>query len=135
MPLLTNLLVVFAVLGIIISFHLIKSRLAKKKLICPINENCNDVTESKYSRILYINNDILGIIYYLFILLISLYLIFFTNVIILNILFLTKVITGIAVLFSIVLFFIQVKIIKNYCSYCLTTYLINIIIFVIFLLL
>ena len=126
------LLIFLSIFGLIVSFYLIKSRTAKKKLVCLLNENCNKVTESKYNRILYVKNDFLGFIYYFFILIFGLYFIFFPGTIFLeNLLFLIKIIAGIATLFSIILFFIQMNIIKSYCSYCLATSSVNIIIFLI----
>lgn len=130
MPLLTNLLTIFAVLGIINTSYLILSRIKKKPLICPIDGDCNKVVKSKYSHIFYINNDSLGFIYYLLVLVTTIFL-FYSK----NILFFMKIISGISLLASIFLFFIQTQVLKKYCFYCNLSNLLNLAIFVIFLLL
>ena len=125
-----NLLIIFviilAILGIINTSYLIISRLKKRKLICPINQDCNKVVESKWSKIFYINNDYLGLLYYLFILIGVLYLNFVSE----NILFIMKIVSIISLSFSIFLFYIQARIIKSYCFYCILSLLINLFIFI-----
>ncbi len=125
-----SLLIVFLIIGIIISSFLIYKRATKKQLICPINDSCNKVLESRYSHIFYIKNDAIGLLFYLFFLFLLLYFLFYSNnsSIILTII---KIISGIAVLFSAFLTYIQSKIIKAYCFYCLSSALINLFIFLV----
>ncbi len=130
MPLSTNLLIIFAVLGIINTSYLISNRINKKPLVCPFDKNCNKVVKSKYSHIFYVNNDIIGLGYYFLILVVAFYFLFVSE----NLLFIIKIISGIAFLVSIFLFFIQAKVIKSYCFYCNLSNLLNVAIFVIFLL-
>jgi len=119
-------LIILAILGIINTLYLIISRLNKRKLICPINQDCNKVVESKWGKIFYINNDYLGLLYYLFILIGLLYLNFVSE----NILFIMKIVSIVSLSFSIFLFYIQVKIIKSYCFYCILSLLLNFLIFI-----
>ncbi|MEK6872903.1 MAG: vitamin K epoxide reductase family protein [Nanoarchaeota archaeon] len=130
MPLLTNLLIIFAVLGIINTCYLILNRIKKKSLICPINGDCNKVVKSKYSHIFYVYNDNLGFIYYLLVLITAIFL--FSSK---NTLFFMKIISGIALLVSIFLFFIQARVLKSHCFYCSLSNLLNLAIFAIFLVL
>ena len=119
-------LIVLAILGIFDSGYLIKKRVKKQHLSCPINGGCEKVVESRWNAIFFIKNDVLGLFYYILILFLALYL-FFTSE---KLLFLTKLISGASLLFSLFLVFIQVKIIKEYCFYCLISALINLLIFV-----
>src|SRR3990167_1490369 len=119
-------LIVLAILGIFDSGYLIKKRVKKQPLSCLINGGCEKVVESRWNAIFFIKNDVLGLFYYILILFLALYL-FFTSE---KLLFLTKLISGASLLFSLFLVFIQVKIIKKYCFYCLISALINLLIFI-----
>ena len=118
-------LIVLAILGIFNSGYLIKKRVKKQPLICPINGGCKKVVESKWNAIFFIKNDVLGLFYYILILFLALYLFFISE----KMLFLTQIISGLSLLFSLVLVFIQAKIIREYCFYCLISALINLLIF------
>ncbi len=89
-------LIVLAILGIFDSGYLIKKRVKKQPLSCPINGKCEKVVESKWNKIFFIKNDILGLFYYVLILFLSLYLFFVSE----KLLFLTKLISGASLLFS-----------------------------------
>jgi len=119
-------LIVLAILGIFDSGYLIKKRVKKQPLTCPINGGCEKVVESKWNAIFFIKNDFLGLFYYILILFLVLYLFFISE----KLLFITKIISGASLLFSLFLVFIQAKIIKEYCFYCLISALINLLIFV-----
>lgn len=118
-------LAVLSILGIFISAYLVKNRIKRRIVVCPI-DGCEKVLESKWNHILGIKNDVMGLFYYTLILLATLYLFFISD----NILFFTKIIEGVALLFSAILTFIQIKIIKEYCFYCFVSALINLLIFV-----
>ena len=119
-------LIILALLGIFISGFLIKNRLKRKSVICPIDGGCDEVLKSKWNAVFFIKNDILGLFYYILILFLALYLFFVSE----KLLFLTKIISGASLLFSLFLVFIQAKIIKEYCFYCLISALINLLIFI-----
>jgi len=119
-------LIVLAILGIFDSGYLIKKRVKKQPLSCPINGGCEKVVESKWNHFLLIKNDIAGFLYYILILFLALYLFFVSD----KLLFFTKIIAGISLFLSAILTFIQFKIIKETCFYCLISALINLLIFV-----
>ena len=119
-------LLIFSIIGIGISYYLITSRIKKKQVICPITHNCNQVLESEWSQIFHIKNDILGACYYILIFAEALYLLYISK----NILFYMELISGIALMFSIFLFYVQSRIIKNYCFYCILSSLLNLLIFI-----
>ena len=105
--------------GIINSAWLTYQHYKKKPLICPLEHDCSIVTESKWSSVLGIRNEVLGILFYVFMFgavvvalasppplaeTISLLLIFLAS-------------GGAA--YSAFLAYIQFFVIKDYCFYCL----------------
>lgn len=114
-----------AILGIINSGHLILERIKRKPLVCPIGGDCNDVLTSKYSKIFFVKNDVLGFLYYVFILVLA----FIISSLSTNLIKYELIISGIALLFSAYLVFVQAKVLRKYCFYCLISALINLLIF------
>ena len=120
-------LVVLAFLGLINSSYLAYKRKTEQPLVCPINHNCNVVIESKWSKVFYIKNDTLGVMYYavLFILGLFLFSNIYTNLIINGLL----LINTLAFLFSVFLLYVQKYKLKSYCFYCLISALITSLVF------
>jgi uncharacterized membrane protein len=119
-----TLLLILAIIGAGITIYLIHSRLTKKKVMCK-NNTCQVVLESKYNKILGINNDILGLLYYILIL-VEFFLL--TNLMT-NMLFYFKAISTVAFLGSVYLLYLQVVVLKKYCPYCIVSAIINLGIF------
>ena len=123
-----HLVISFAVLsflGLVDSAYLIFKRYKKEPLVCPITHNCDIVTESKWSKIFRVHNDILGAIFYLTMMVgVILFLSYPSIKIYLSIS------SGLALLFSIFLMFIQTYKIKNFCFYCILSAIINFLIFI-----
>ena len=120
-----TLILILSILGILITSYISIAHLLNKKVICPVNsKSCNVVLDSKYSKTLGIKNEIIGLVYYLIILL---------SIFVAFPLFLIKVASSLAALYSTVLLGIQIKVLKNYCSWCITTAIINIILFLLIL--
>lgn len=118
-------ILILSVIGIAITSYISIAHLLKKKVVCPINsENCNIVLGSKYSRTLGVKNEIIGLLYYIAII-IALFVIKSTSIILA-----TKIASTLAMLYSLVLLGIQIRTIKNYCSWCILTAIINVLIFV-----
>ena len=117
--------IVLSFIGLIDSAYLIFKHYKKEPLVCPITHNCDVVTESKWSKIFIVRNDILGAIFYLTILIgVILFLSYPTIKIYLSLF------SGLALLFSIFLIFIQIYKIKNFCFYCIVSTIINFLIFI-----
>lgn len=125
------LIILFALSGIIVTSFLIMKRVKKSPVICLINEDCNKVLKSDWNHILYIYNDTAGLFYYILVLIEVLYLIFLSS----KFLILIQIIAGVSFLISLFLLYIQGKILRNYCFYCILTLFINLFIFIEFLLL
>ena len=120
------MIMVLSLIGILVSFYISYSRVRKKPLVCHANENCNEVVESKWSNIFYIKNDILGLVYYLLVLFEASYILAYSK----DILFFMELTTSLAALFSIALLFIQFKILKKYCFYCVVSAVVNLYIYI-----
>ena len=109
---------VLTLAGIINASYLTYKHYQKKPLLCPLDHKCDVVTESKWSHIFGIRNEIVGILFFagmffsLFTMLIlPLYASTLFSLILLS--------STLGVLFSLALLSIQAFIIKDYCFYCL----------------
>jgi uncharacterized membrane protein len=125
-------LIVLAFIGIIDSVFLIYKNMKKEALVCPVGdpEDCNVVLESKYSKIFFIKNEVLGFFYYVFIFLIGILLYFnISNVFFLPIKRVLFFVSAAALVFSVFLFYIQTKKIKKYCFYCIISAILSFLIF------
>ena len=122
-------LIVLALLGIIDSAYLAWTHFKKKPLSCPIN-GCEAVVESKWSKIFFVRNEVLGIVFYLAILVGAILLFQGLGIIgTLKIKIILVIMSAIGLLFSAFLVYVQAKIIKSYCFYCLISSLITLLIF------
>ena len=115
---------ILAIVGLVVTFILVYHRKKQKTLVCPIGQHCNEVLESKYNSIFYFNNDTMGLLYYLLVLAETIYLFFISS----DFLIYMQIISGLTVMFSLFLFYIQARVIKNYCFYCILSVIINILI-------
>ena len=118
-------LIILAIIGIVNTAHLIFKRKKQKSVVCPIGGDCEKVLASKYSKTFFIKNDVIGLLYYIFILIFALSIPFLSDKLITY----ELIISGIALLFSAYLVFVQAVIIRMYCFYCLVSALINFFIF------
>lgn len=128
-------IILLAILGFVISFLIWYTKINNKKLVCVIGKDCNKVINSKYSKTFGINNEILGMLYYSLLIIISILILkspFFSTI---NIVNLGRIIiAGFSALFSVYLTYVQIFKLKEYCEYCWAVNVINIIIFLVILL-
>ncbi|MEK6908769.1 MAG: vitamin K epoxide reductase family protein [Nanoarchaeota archaeon] len=116
-----QLILILSIIGIVITRYISIAHILKKKVICPINsKSCNIVLDSKYSRTLGIKNEFIGLTYYIAVIT-AIFIIPSTNI-----LLVTKLMSILATTYSIILLVIQIRVIKNYCSWCITTAIINV---------
>ena len=95
-----------------------------EKPACYLGSNCNRVIRSKYATTLGIDNTVLGMVYYVFLVAaIVLASPFMTPLPIM--LLATKLMASIAALMSLYLLGIQVFVLREYCDYCLLAAVIN----------
>ncbi|MBM3232125.1 vitamin K epoxide reductase family protein [Candidatus Pacearchaeota archaeon] len=115
------IILILCAIGIAITSYIAIAHALKKKVICPVNsKSCNVVLDSKYSRTFGVKNEIIGLVYYIAVLYII-----FTNQSG-SILLVTKLISILASAVSIILIGIQTRVLNNYCSWCITTAIINV---------
>ncbi len=105
-------------IGISETVYLIRKRIAAEAPVCPIGEGCETVLTSKYSKIFIIPNDVLGFLTYLIISTCSAFLVINVAPLYLwNLVIVTLV--SIASLMSLIFTYIQWKIIKAWCFWCI----------------
>ena len=123
-------LIIISLIGLLLSSYIYYKRTRKQKLVCVIGNDCDKVIKSKYGRTFILPNDVVGIIYYVIILISSIIFLLFphllTSVIVIGRIFLF----GVAASFSVYLAFVQIFILKELCEYCMGANLINVIIFI-----
>lgn len=106
-----------AAIGLSEVVYLIRSRKASIQPVCPLTGECHVVLESKYNRIFGVHNDTLGLLFYAM-------MIALTGLIVVGIepLIWWKTLVAISVvgsmIFSLVLLFLQWRVIKAWCFWC-----------------
>ena len=112
------LLFTLSSIGISEAIYLVRKRIASEKPICPIGEGCEKVLTSKYNKILLIPNDILGLLAYTVISIIAAFLVIgiapmsFWDLLI-------KILIGVASLMSFMFTYLQWRVIRAWCFWCL----------------
>jgi len=112
------LLFTLSAIGISETVYLVRKRIASEKPICPIGGGCVTVLASKYSNMLLIPNDVLGLLSYVTISFIAAFLVigvgpmFVWNSAL-------KILVAAASLMSIFLTYLQWRVIRAWCFWCL----------------
>ncbi|MDP3734262.1 MAG: vitamin K epoxide reductase family protein [Nanoarchaeota archaeon] len=121
-------LLVLAVIGILISGYLMMKHRQAKPLVCPLDHDCSTVTESKWSHLLYLRNETLGLLFYLS-LIMGTFVSLMYSPLAATIYFLFFLVCALVIMVSSFLVYVQAKIIKDYCFYCLISTVINLLLF------
>lgn len=113
-------------MGLLNASYLIWKHYRKKPLVCPLDHDCSVVTESRWSRMFFVRNEILGMMFYLLLLAGVFYFLYYSieNLFIYLVLF-----SSIGLLFSVFLVFLQAIVIKDYCFYCIISAVITLLVF------
>lgn len=98
-------------------------------MVCPLTHDCSKVTESPYAHLLPVRNETLGTLFYVVVLLGMIGTIVFPSLQKWGYLLLS-IAAGSGVIFSGILVYIQAKVIKDYCFYCLISALVTLLLFV-----
>ncbi len=107
-----------AAIGLAEVTYLIRTRRQGEKAICPIGGGCHVVLESKWNRLLGVRNDVLGWIFYLVVGIIAAFLLLEVEP--MNVwLWLLRGMVGAAAGMSIFFTYLQAKVIKEWCFWCL----------------
>ncbi|MEK7182208.1 MAG: vitamin K epoxide reductase family protein [Patescibacteria group bacterium] len=126
----STILILFMVLsfiGVIDSVFLIAEHFKGGPVVCLIVEGCDLVLNSQYSVILGIPVVILGFLYYFFIFLFSIFSFIKRKEIILKYL---SIFTVVGFLMSIWFVYLQIFVIKAFCTYCMVSAFISIFLFI-----
>jgi uncharacterized membrane protein len=126
------LLFTIAAIGISETSYLIRKRKANERPICVFGEKCHEVLESKYNSLFFgIPNDILGLLFYSILAILTAFIVIGRGEIEIFVL-LTKLIILGSVGMSLVFLYIQWKILKAWCFWCIvsafTTFLMGLIV-------
>lgn len=109
--------IVLAAGGAINAGYLVWKHYQHKPMVCPLNHDCNVITESRWSRIFFVRNEVLGLLFFIGVLaalLASLALPNYAS----KLYFLIFWGSAAGTLFSAFLTYLQKYIIKDYCFYC-----------------
>lgn len=112
------LLFTIAAIGISESAYLIRKRIAAEEPICPVGEGCSTVLNSKYNRLFGVHNDILGMIFYASLAAIAALLVIDGGNPLLLVAAAEVMLIG-ATAMSIALIYIQGRILRAWCFWCL----------------
>lgn len=101
-------------------------------LVCPLDHDCSKVTESKWSTIFWVRNEVLGLLFYISMLIAGLLVFFIPGLVLLSfpLALLIKLAAGGGLVFSLFLIWVQFYKIKDYCFYCMLSALITLLLFV-----
>lgn len=116
------LLLVLGILGNFLCLKIIIEKSKSQPILCPITKstNCDAVLRSRYNALLLIPNEKIGFVYYDLVTIYAfLRLIAVESAIVWYIGVLVGVLTVCAVIFSVMLVYIQAYILKKWCVYCL----------------
>ncbi|MFA5877004.1 MAG: vitamin K epoxide reductase family protein [Candidatus Paceibacterota bacterium] len=114
--------------GLAVAVYIRYKKTRKEILVCPIHFNCEDVIHSKYATVLGVPIEIIGLFYYGFLALIYGTAIMIPEIITAPIGTGLTFVTSLAMVFSIYLLFVQV-ILKQWCAWCLLSFVSSVVIF------
>ena len=113
------LLFTLAAIGISETVYLLRMRLAEERPVCVIGlEDCHKVLESKYNRLFIIPNEAAGLIFYIIVSLIAAFLVLELEPVLLW-RGLLKLLIFAGAAFSLGLTYLQWRVIKAWCFWCL----------------
>ena len=112
------LLFTIAAIGVSETAYLIKTRVRFEKPVCPIGGGCITVLTSKYSRLFFVPNDVWGLLFYIVSSLIAAFLVIGVEPMAFWYMILKTAIAS-GALFSVFLTYLQWRVIKAWCFWCL----------------
>jgi len=115
-----------AVLGFLDALYIYVKKKRNEKLVCVIGSDCNTVIRSRYAVLFGVDNTVIGMIYYVTVILVLVlapYLTLSSVVVWWGL----RLVAGFAALMSVYLLYIQLVVLKEWCDYCLLAALVNIV--------
>lgn len=111
------LLFTLAAIGISETAYLVRTRIGGEHLVCPIGGGCEAVLHSKYNRTFFVPNDIAGLLLYIAMAKIAALLVIGVEPTRLWMILL-QALVGVASFASLVFTYLQWKVIKAWCFWC-----------------
>lgn len=112
------LLFTLSALGISDTAYLIRKRIAQDMPFCPIGESCTLVLTSKYNKLFVIPNDVLGLLFYVFICVVAAFLVIGVGPLAFwGLIF--QLAVAIGALLSLFFTYLQWRVIHAWCFWCL----------------
>ncbi|MCP6719224.1 MAG: hypothetical protein KJI71_03270 [Patescibacteria group bacterium] len=125
-------IIVLALIGFIISWYIYYKKIKNEKLVCLAGDDCNEVLNSKYSKMLNIPNEVLGMAYYGFVIFfVALLLSGVKQIGIFPVELALIAIGGLTAFITIIQLYIMLFVLRKMCDYCLVINAITIAIFII----
>jgi len=126
--------ITLAIVGIVDAGYLVWKHYSPKAspLVCPLDHDCSKVTESRWSTIFWVRNEVLGFFFYASMLAAGLILFFMPGLVLVSLplILLMKLAAGFGLVFSLFLIWVQIYKIKDYCFYCMISALITLLLVV-----
>lgn len=116
--------------GFMVAKHIRNHKKTNAPLVCMVGFDCHAVVHSDYSKFMGAPVEVVGMVYYGFVTLISFFFIFLGNTVPNFMVGISVVISLVAFLFSLYLIGVQLFALKKGCSWCLVSALISILIFI-----
>jgi len=123
------IIAVLALCGFFVARHIHNEKKQKRPLVCPIHFDCDTVVHSDYSKFFGIPVEVFGMIYYAFVTLGYIVLSFMPEVLPMLLVDSLILISIGAFLFSVYLTIVQSFVLKKFCSWCLVSATICVLIF------
>lgn len=111
------LIFTLSAIGISEAVYLVRKRIASERPVCPIGGGCEMVLSSKYNKMFFIPNDILGLLAYITISIIAAFLVIGVEPLSFWIIVI-KILVGIASSVSLILTYLQWRVIHAWCFWC-----------------
>ena len=106
-----------AAIGIAETVYLIRKRIVREEPVCILGEDCQKVLESKYNKISGIHNEVLGLAFYVAISFLTAFLVIGIGPVIFWDIS-VKILIALGVMISIILIYLQWRVIKAWCFWC-----------------
>lgn len=119
------ILVILGISGFLIALYIRKKKNRPEPMVCPLDFDCSSVVKSKYSSMLGMNVESLGMLYYAALSLVYIGFLVLPQILSPMIVFVMLGFSIAAFIFSLYLIFVQAFVIKEWCSWCIFSALIS----------
>ncbi len=113
------LLFTISAIGISETVYLIQERVLQRGPICLVGSTCKEVLESSYNRVIGIHNDVLGLVFYVGVAVLTALLVIGIQVPFVELDSVVKFMIAVGVVMSGIFTYIQWRIIQKWCFWCL----------------